>query len=262
MNTKNRYSAQELSEKITDHIHELAKATDDARMSEAMLDYLDMCAKFHKYSPNNVWLILMAKPDATMVAGFHMWKSMGRYVKKGEHGIPILAPILVKVNENSEEELVGFKAVYIFDVSQTEGESLPEPPDWKSPEQNEVLTKRLIKFAESKGINVAFKELTGDIQGVSLGGAILVSPFAGTKTFIHEIAHELLHQNDDRPHDKTIVELEAESVAYVVAKHFGIDGLASPSYIALHGADAEMILAHLERIRVTAKEIITNIDSS
>ena len=265
MNTKNRYSAQELSEKITDHIHELAKATDVARMSEAMLDYLDMCAKFHKYSPNNVWLILMAKPGATKVAGFHMWKSMGRSVRKGEKGIPILAPIVVKQDKDAgedKEKLVGFKVVYVFDISQTEGEPIPEPPDWKSPEQNVLLSEHLIRFAESKGINVAVKELAGEIQGVSSGGAILLSPNAGTKTLIHEIAHELMHQDDDRPKNKTILELEAESVAYVVGKHFGLEGLASPNYVALHGADAEMILAHLESIRITAKGIITNVDSS
>jgi hypothetical protein len=212
MNTKHHNSAQELSEKITNHIQELAKATDDARMSKAMLDYLDMCAKFHKYSLHNVWLILMAKPDATMVAGFHMWKSLGRYILKGKKGMPILAPIFVKQEKEvgeDNEKLVGFKVVYVFDISQTDGEPLPEPPGWKSPEQNVVLTERLIKFAESNGIKVAIKELAGEIQGVSRGGAVLISPLAGTNTLIHEIANELIHQGD-RPLDKTILELEAE----------------------------------------------------
>ena len=261
--TRTRISSSDLKARITERIQELAEATDAARMSEEMLNYLDMCAKFHKYSPQNVWLILMAYPHASVVAGFKKWRTMGRYVRKGECGISILAPILVKVNENDDEEekLVGFKVVYVFDVSQTEGEPLPRPPDWKSPEQNEELAIRLIKFADGKGIKVAVKELAGDIQGMSNGGAILVSPQAGTKTLIHEIAHELMHQDNDRPQDKAVLELEAESVAYVVAKHFGMDGLASPNYVALQGTDAEMILAHLERIRKTAREIITNIDS-
>ena len=256
-----RISSSDLKTRITEHIQELAEATDAARVGEEMLQYLDMCARFHHYSPQNVWLILMACPHATMVAGFKKWRTMRRNVRKGEHGIPILAPILVKVNENGVEEdkLVGFKVVYVFDIGQTEGEPIPDPPDWKSPEQNEVLTNRLIKFAESKGINVAVKELAGDIQGLSTGGAILVSPNAGTKTLIHEIAHELMHQDESRLQDKTILELEAESVAYVVAKHFGIDGLASPNYVALHGADAEMILEHLERIRGVATRIIHGI---
>ena len=262
MNTQtNNKQSKDLKVKITQHIQELAEATDAARMSEEMLSYLDMCAKFHKYSPQNVWLILMTSPQATMVAGFKKWRTMGRYVCKGEKGIPILAPILVKVNDDEDEKLVGFKVVYVFDVSQTEGEPLPEPPDWKSPEQNALLSERLIKFAESKGIKVTVKELTGDIQGMSTGGVILVSPQAGTKTLIHEIAHELMHQGSDRLQDKAILELEAESVAYVVAKHFDIEGLASPNYVALHGVDAEMILAHLESIRRTAKDIIYAVEA-
>ena len=106
------------------------------------------------------------------------------------------------------------------------------------------------------------KELAGDIQGVSKGGSVLISPTAGTKTLIHEIAHELLHQSEDRPLDKTILELEAESIAYVVARHFSMDGLASPNYIALHGANANMILIHLERIREAASKIINAIEIS
>jgi len=80
-------------------------------------------------------------------------------------------------------------------------------------------------------------------------------------SLIHEIAHELMHKDDDHPNDKTILELEAESVAYVVSKHFGLDGLSSPNYVALHGADADMILVHMHRIRKFAVKIINAIDS-
>ena len=263
--TKIQNSSSNLKTKITEHIQELAEATDAARMSEEMLHYLEMCARFHKYSPHNVWLILIACPHATLVAGFKKWRTIDRFVCKGEKGIPILAPVLVtKKNEDGEEEkeLVCFKVVYVFDVSQTEGEPLPEPPDWKSPEKNVLLTERLLCFAQSKGISVQVKELHGDIQGASMGGAIIVSPQAGTKTLIHEIAHELMHQDDNRPLDKAILELEAESVAYIVARHCGMDGLASPNYVALHGADAELILAHLERICKIASIIIREIDIS
>ena len=96
---------------------------------------------------------------------------------------------------------------------------------------------------------------------MSTGGDILVSPQAGTKTLIHQLAHELMHQDNNCLKDKTILELEVESVAYVVAKHFGMDGLASPSYVALHGADAEMILAHIERIRKSATRIIIALET-
>lgn len=184
---------------------------------------------------------MVSRHNATLVAGFQKWRSMGRYVKKGEQGIPILAPIFATIiNDDGEEEetLVGFKVVYVFDLSQTDGKSLPEPPDWKSSEQNATLTERLILFVNKKCITVKIKELSGDIQGVSRGGAILLAPEAGTKTLIHEIAHELLHKGENIVRNKTILELEAESVAYVVARHFGLGGLASPNYIALHRADA------------------------
>ena len=254
-----RYSSKELSEKLTEHIRELAEATDIARMSEEMQSFLDITARFHRYSSQNVWLIHMARPDATFVAGFKKWRTLGRYVRKGEQGIPILAPILVKPEDedgDDEGKLVGFKVVYVFDVSQTDGEPLPEPPDWKSPEKNYELGRKLVKFAKSKGIQVHIKDLEREIQGASIGGEIYLSPKAGTKTIIHEIAHELMHQGDERKPDKSIMELEAESVAYVVAKYFCMDGLASPNYVALHGADAGLVLAHLERIRKTAKQII------
>ena len=254
-----RNSAIELKARITERIQELAQATDVARVSEEMQRYLDMCSRFHQYSPCNVWLILMGKPNATMVAGFHKWISMKRYVRKGERGIAILAPVLVpEVNKDGiqVEKLVGFKAVYVFDFSQTDGEPLPEPPNWKSPEQNALLTKRLRDLAESRGILVQVKELQGDTQGVSMGGTIILSPRAGTKTLIHEIAHELLHHKETGLMLHAERELEAEAVSYVVGKHFGLDGLSSPNYVALHGANAEMIMEHLERIRNTATEII------
>jgi len=261
--TKPRFTSQELSAKLTEHITELAEETDAARLSEAMLEYLDLCSKFHDYSPSNVWLIMLSCPQATHVAGFRKWKSMGRYVRKGERGIPILAPVIVKDKDDDGEEkeqLVGFKVVYVFDVSQTEGEDLPEAPNWKSPEQNELLAERLIKFAESKGITVQIKELSGEVQGMSKGGAILLSPEAGTKTLVHEIAHELMHQDEGRPFDRKILELEAESVGYVVAKHFGLEDLASPNYVALHGASSDLIMKHLNRIRDTATQIIKAIE--
>jgi hypothetical protein len=93
-----------------------------------------------------------------------------------------------------------------------------------------------------------------------MASKILLDIGAGTKTLIHEIAHEMLHHVEGVLTSSTIRELEAESVAYVVAKHFGLDGLSSPNYNSLHGATAELILGHLERIRNTACEIIHALD--
>lgn len=260
---KPRFSSSELSTSIQKHIHELAEATDAARMSEEMQRYLETCSKFHQYSFGNVFLILMCNPQATRVAGYQKWQEFNRYVRKGEKGIPILAPIFsleYPDNPDSKQVLRGFKVVYVFDISQTEGDPIPPPPNWKSPHQNAMLNARLVEFANSRGITVLIKELEGEVQGVSKGGAIEVDLNAGTKTLAHEIAHELMHQNDNRPNDPRIRELEAESVAFVVGKHFGLTGLSSPNYIALHGANSEQILNCLERIRETAADIINAIE--
>jgi hypothetical protein len=149
---------------------------------------------------------------------------MGRSVIKGEQGIPILAPVLVKIeNEDGEEEekLIGFKVVHVFDFSQTEGKPLTEPPNWKSSEQNALLNQRLTQFAKDKGIHVRIEKLPGDTQGVSSGGTILISHTAGTKTLIHEIAHEIMHQGQEQPVDKAIRELEAEALGFDMTNKLG-----------------------------------------
>lgn len=264
MNSQNQTTSADLKARITEHIQDLAKATDLARVSKEMQRYLDISARFHQYSMFNIWLILLSKPDASFVAGFKRWQSLGRFVRNGEHGIAILAPIFtIEINKDGDEEqrLIGFKTVFVFDISQTDGEPLPEPPNWKSPQKNAELMDKLIRFATNKGIQVQVKHIGHDIQGVSLGGKIILEPDAGTKTLIHELGHELLHHTENAPSDRTTRELEAESVAYVVAKHFGMDGLSSPNYNALHGATSEMIIDHLERIRKISAELIQAIES-
>jgi len=256
-------SAKDLNLRIQQHINELAQATDEARKGKEMQCYLDFCAKFHNYSPGNIWLIFLARPDASLVAGFQKWKSIGRFVRKGEQGLPILAPILIKQEDADgleKQVLVGFKVVYVFDVTQTDGDPLPEPPDWKSPEKNLELNECLIQYANSKGITVLFTTLPKDTQGVSKGGAIDIDFRAGTKTLVHEIAHELMHKGKDNRQTREIKELQAESVAYVVCRHFGLENLNSPNYIALFQLKSDEVLAHMERIRNTASEIITAVD--
>ncbi len=259
-----RCSAKDLNLSIQQHIKELAQATDEARSSDEMLRYLDFCSRFHDYSLGNIWLIMQFKPDATFVAGFHRWISLNRFVRKGERGIPILAPILVNEDEKDGIEikrLVGFKVVYVFDVAQTEGEPLPPPPEWKSPEKNKELNYRLVQFAKGCGISVTFKNLLKEVQGVSKGGSIDIDLTAGSKTLVHEIAHELMHKDKNNLQNRAIKELEAEGVAFVVCKHFGLGNLNSPNYLALFKLKSDEIFAHMERIRDTAHKIITATDS-
>jgi antirestriction protein ArdC len=267
MNENGKLSSQQLADRITTHIEELAQETDAARVSGEMLRYLEFCARFHQYSWCNTWLILMAFPHATQVAGYRKWQSMNRFVRKGEKGIPILAPILVKEKNdemNAEKDalesrsfLCGFKVVYVFDVSQTDGEPIPDPPSWKSQDRNAELQARLVAFAQERGITVTEKSLSGDTQGVSRGGHIDLSPSSGTATLIHEIAHELLHKQEERwTMTREEKELEAEAVAYVVGRHFGLDVASSANYLAMWRGGRETILAHLERIQNTASTII------
>ena len=252
--------SQLLRTQVQAHIEELAKATDKARFSEGMQAYLDTCARFHKYSPSNAWLIHMSKPDATHVAGFHHWKKLGRFVHKGEKGIPILAPLIYKEDpddNDSASTVRGFRVVHVFDVSQTDGDPLPPVPEWKSEEQHTVLSNCLLEYAKELGIEVEFSETLGEVQGVSHGGKIVLAKDAGTKTFIHELAHELMHRNvNNIVRSKMNRELEAEAVAYVVARHFGIQNLECPNYIALHGIDARKLVGHMDRITKTASKMI------
>ena len=109
-------------------------------------------------------------------------------------------------------------------------------------------------FAKEKGITITEKELAGETQGVSMGGSIEIDPSAGTSTIVHELAHEMLHRGSELP--ASVKELEAEATAFVVCRRFGLQSTCSPNYIALHGATSEQIMEHLERIRITAMEIV------
>lgn len=263
--TTNQNSPAELNKKLTAFIKDLATETDAARISEVMQSYLKFCASFHSYSVSNQFFIYLAKPDATHVAGFHDWLKKKRYVKKGEKGIPILAPCPRTFKDENDKIIaqeLRFKTVYVFDISQTDGEPLPEAPEWKSMEKSPELEDMLINYAKSLNIKVDIKDLSshGGAQGYSAGGEIALDPTAGTKTLIHEIAHELLHQNEKsklRPRKE--VELEAEAVAYVVARALEIKNLQSPNYLALWDADGKKILDRLDLIRETANKILTAI---
>ncbi len=263
MNTKTNY--QTLIAQINARVQELASATDEARVSEEMVRYLDAFSRFHRYSLYNTWLILMNRPDATHVCGFRQWNSYNRFVRKGESGIPILCPVWIKQESEDREEnklvLRGFKIGYVFDILQTDGEPLAEPPDWKKPEKNAVLNERLMAFAHERGITITEKVLEGETQGVSMGGRIEIAPSAGTSTMVHEIAHEImLHHGSELP--TSIKELEAESTAFVVSRHFALQSTCSGNYLALHGLDSEQIVQHMERIRITAMEIIQYVEGA
>jgi antirestriction protein ArdC len=251
-----------------------------AGKSETLTKFLTAMSQFHNYSFNNLMLIAFQRPDATHVAGFQAWKQLGRSVMKGEQGIRILAPIILKQKPDREADtaekpdgeladlpkrtLVGFKVVSVFDISQTAGDPLPDIGTIKGdPGENLARIESLIR---SKGIELQYEEL-GAAEGISKGGTIVIQPDLGSaKTFsvlAHELAHEMLHKGERRTETtRNQRELEAEAVAFVVCQAFGIESASHASdYIQLYSGDANELGKSLDAIRTTAAEIISGLKS-
>ncbi len=262
--------AQALRQRIDASLEVLAKAVDDVRASDVFRQYLAVQARFHKYSWGNCLLIAGQRPDATRVAGYRTWQSLKRQVRKGERGIMIFAPCPykreVETNDGNTEERKGifFRAVHVFDIDQTDGPDLPsvEVPTVQAVADD--LLAKLGSVADSRGIAVSFGALSGGTFGVSKQGKVDIDNTHPTgqqaKTLAHELAHEALHWEDRGPLTRSIAELEAESVAYVVCLHFGLDvEVRASRYIALWDGDSKALRASLERIAKTARSIIDDV---
>jgi antirestriction protein ArdC len=251
--------------KLTDTaLADLIQALEQGR-SECLQEYLTTLARFHSYSWGNVLLIARQKPQATRVAGYRAWLRMKRHVKKGEKGIVILAPIVVrkKETETSEDEetrLFGFRSAYVFDISQTDGEALPEFARVQGDPGH--YTERLFCFADKKGIAVEFSTDIGTASGISTGGKILLKPeLPAAETFavlVHELAHERLHHGHRRKQtSKCVRETEAEAVAFVVTHAVGLEtNTAAADYIQLYQGDNTTLVESLSFIQSTAAEIL------
>jgi antirestriction protein ArdC len=238
--------------------------------SDTLQAYLKAMGRFHRYSVGNAILIQLQKPNATHVAGFRAWQRLGRHVKKGEHGIAIMAPVVYRrkaqaddtdEGENADDELVTtFKTAYVFDISQTDGKPLPEFA--RAQGDPGVYLERLEGFIAEKGIKLERRESLRMAEGVSTGGTILLkaslAPAEEFSVLVHELSHEMLHQDPaDRPQEKTVREAEAEAVAYVVCQGIGLDvNTASSDYIQLYDGDKKTLMQSLERIQRTAAEIL------
>lgn len=257
--------------------------------SEEYINYLKTMSKFRHYSLNNQLLIWVQCPDATAVAGFNDWKKkFGRSVKKGEKGIKILAPMPIKVKEEAEEAdengvihyaegsiekiITLYKTVSVFDVSQTEGNPLPEF------EVSELAGKvcdydsLLEAIIQSAPCEVCFKNIENGSKGYYsiLNNKIVVntgmSEEQTLKTCLHEIAHAILHNKERakaEPKDKPTKEVEAESIAYTVANAFNIDTSSySFKYVASWstGKKVPELKASLETIEDTAFDLIDRIE--
>ena len=255
----------------------LEQALEQACTTGGWRAYLTAQARFHRYSFRNLLLILQQRPEATRVAGFHDWLKHSRHVRKGEKGIAILAPMKWQKHDKDSGETTsgigGFRAVYVFDIAQTDGEPLPERPQVNftdgSSEQAQTLTASLIASLERAGIPV----VTQDLEPGHFGSfnratkTITISSSLGDlqrfSTLVHESAHATLHAHpqqipiDDVARAKALKEFEAESVACVVLEHFGINTLeCSAQYLASYGATPEHLVRIGARVQSCAAQII------
>ncbi|MCC6589060.1 MAG: DUF1738 domain-containing protein [Bryobacterales bacterium] len=260
MNTE---QAKQLSESALDRLMEAL----DHGQSEALRLYLAVMAKFHRYSWGNILLIYAQRPDSTHVAGFHSWLRMRRYVRKGEKGIVILAPMVGRkktedpeLSEDKQTRVFGFRAAHVFDVSQTEGEPLPEFARVQGDPAG--YTERMKSFVESQGIALEYDDRIRPARGTSAGGKITLLPGMDAaeefSVLVHETAHELLHRGDRRKETTHKVrETEAEAVAFVVSSAIGLDTSTSSSdYIQLHSGDKATLAESLAYVQQVAAEIL------
>jgi len=261
--------SSELIEQIESRIKELAIRTEKAKVSEEVTQYLEFLSRFHRYSLHNTMSIWIHCPHATHVAGYNAWMKLGRYVRKGERGIPIFAPCTQAVPDPDDagekiRKVVGYKIVYVFDVSQTEGKPLPEAPIVAQGDGSELLPV-LEGIAVDLGVGLEYTSMFGSHHGTSYGGRIEVDSKlddAGkASVIVHELAHELLHKGPDRMLlSSRQRETEAESTAYVVCSHFGLDS-AAPNYLALWETEPEQIVEAFQRIRDVAASLIDKVEA-
>jgi hypothetical protein len=263
---------QRLRKLIRERLERLARLTDEAAAGEEMKRWFAFVSRFHKYSFCNRYLILTQCPDATYVAGYKAWQRMGRQVRRGEKGIAIFVPRTwrrevedARSGEIREERGLYFRIGHVFDVSQTEGDPLPEPPQWiNRGDQGAELAERLAHYARGMGIEVAEAELPGQSQGESHGGRVVLNqdatPLGKAATLAHEVAHELMHGPEHRvPGRRRLNELEAEACAYVVCQHFGYETQA-PNYLALWRGNRDDLLACMERVSGAGQQIIAALE--
>jgi hypothetical protein len=247
----------------------------EAGKSETLTAYLGAMARFHNYSFGNILAIARQRPTATRVAGIRAWNELGRFVKRGEKGIQILAPMIGyrRRKDTAERErdtnqdakpapmLIGFRAVYVFDIGQTEGAELPE---FDRTITGEVggQRDRLIAFLAAQNIKLEFNEKIAPALGVSYGGKIAILPGQSKAeeftTLVHETAHELLHRAERRTFTtQTIRETEAEAVAFIVGQAVGLEmGNASSDYIQMYSGNAALLAESLEVIQRTSAVIL------
>ena len=283
---------KEISERMEQGVKEIFT-------SERYTEYLNTMSKFHNYSFNNTLLITMQKPEATLVAGYQAWqKKFNRHVKRGEKGIQIIAPAPIrekqeieKIDPVTKEPVIGddgqpeteivemviprFRVTTVFDVSQTEGEPIVElevPELTGSVQFYDTFMEALQNISP---VPIRMMEIEGEAKGYYHQTEKYIaiqedmSNLQTMKTGVHEVSHALLHDREVMDaegilKDRTTKEVEAESIAYIVCNHFGLDTSEySFTYIAswCESKDMKALRASMDTIRKTSAEVIENIET-
>ena len=283
---------------ITDRLEEGLKELFEG---EKYKSYLNTMSKFHNYSANNIQLIEMQCPDATYVAGYKAWqRNFERHVNKGERGIRILAPAPYKIKEEQEKidpvtnepvldrdgmpvmeeveiKIPAFRVVTVFDYSQTDGKELPGLGVSELHGDVERYQDFMEALERVSPVPIRYEEMEGDRKGyfIDLSRPIAIkegmSEAQTAKTGVHEVAHAKLHAREAEQDaekavykDRETKEVEAESIAYTVCQHFGIDTSDySFGYIAGWSSGKEMpeLKSSLDTIRRTSSELIKGIEA-
>lgn len=298
---KGKYDPKQAAENRKNEMKEITEKLEqgvaDIFSSEKYQIFLNTMAKFPRYSYNNNLLIMLQRPDATFCQSYTGWKKMGRFVKRGEKGIRILAPTPFKIDreqnkldergqaildkdgepvkETVQIDMTGFKPVSIFDLSQTEGEPLPTLGVEELTGFVEGYAKLFEAMKAASPVSVAFENIKGGAKGYfqTSENRIAIkegmSEVQNVKTLIHEMAHAKLHNmtaqkaREDGGQTRSSKEVEAESVAYTVCQHYGIDTSDySFAYVAGWSKSKEMseLKESLGTIQKAASELITAID--
>lgn len=289
-------AAEARKQEMDQMAQKLEAGVKDVFQGENYKAYLDFCAKMPRYSINNQILIMMQKPDATMCQSFTGWKEMGRFVKKGEKGIRVMAPAPYKmereqdklgadgkpvldkdgepVKEVVEVKVNAFKPVSTFDISQTEGEPVPRLGVDELTGSVEGYATLMEAIKQASPVPISFENIESGAKGyyqVEENRIAIqegMSEVQTVKTALHEASHASLHNKeamnaDSDKKSRNQKECEAESVAYVVCQHYGIDTSEySFPYVAGWSSDKEIpeLKASLDTIRRAASDLIVKID--
>ena len=294
-------TSEKPAEKLKEITDRLEQGITELFESERYKEYLRVMSKFHNYSFNNTLLIAMQKPDASLVAGFSAWKNnFGRNVMRGQKGIKIIAPSpykvkqeMKKIDPHTQQPIIGkdgkpvteekeitipaYKVVSVFDVSQTEGKELPDIAVDELTGDVERYRDFFATLEKTSPVPIGFEQIPGSSHGYyhledkRIAIQEGMSELQTLKTAIHEIAHAKLHdidlnapENEQQPRaTRRTREVEAESVAYTVCQHYGLDTSDySFGYVAgwSSGRELSELKSSLETIRSAAAEIINSID--